>query len=97
MADFYEYSPIGAHIRNTSLTSAVTLTKSEGATLVRLQALTQAVRYTLDGTTPSASLGFRLAAGAMEMIRVPSDAVIRVIGEMVGAEIQYQWLHMKDE
>lgn len=91
----YLYNPLGTHTRNTSLGTAVTLTPPTGANILRLQALTHNIRYTLDGsTTATATVGFRLAAGAEINLPVPSGKTVSVIQETSGAEIQYQWAVM---
>jgi hypothetical protein len=54
------------------LTTAQTLTVPAGTTHAWLQALTQNVRITLDGTTAEAAVGMRLTAG---------DPPIEITGE----------------
>lgn len=83
--------PVGSHASNSSLSSAVTLTKPAGASAIMMQAITQNVRYRLDAGTPTASLGFQLAAGDYILLPVPGDDV-RVIEETASAVLQYQWL-----
>jgi hypothetical protein len=86
------FTPSGAHTENASLSSAVTLTKPEGAHAIIMQCFDQNVRYRLDGTNPDADTGFRLTAGNDPVvIPVPGDDV-RVIEETATATLQYQWL-----
>lgn len=73
----------------TSLNTAKTLTVPEGTRRVIVQANTQAVYYTLDGTTPANNNGLVLAAGesveiegialsGFKAIEVTSGAVLKV-------------------
>lgn len=61
------------------------------ATHLQMQALTQNIRYAIDGTQASATIGFQLAAGAITTIPVPNLGV-SVFEEADGAIIQYQWV-----
>lgn len=81
------------HKSGTVISGATTLTPPTGATHLLIQALTQNVRYTLDGTAPTASLGFQLRAGDPPVI-IPIGAgiVVKVIQELATASLQHQWL-----
>lgn len=84
--------PIGPHYSNSSLSSAVALSKISNSRYLIVQALTQNVRFTLDGTTPTASLGFRLTAGdPPTIIDMERIGQIKFIEETASASIQYQW------
>jgi hypothetical protein len=86
------FKPIGSHVDGTVLTSAVTLTPPSGATKLLIQVLDQDVRYTLDGTTPTASLGFQLKKDDPPLIIIIEEGVvIKMIQEAATADIQYQW------
>jgi hypothetical protein len=61
------------------------------STHIQLQALTQNIRYRIDGGQASATVGFQLAAGAISLIPVPNLG-ISVVEEVAGAIIQYQWV-----
>ena len=90
--DAFSYHVSGAHVDGTAISSAVTLTPPAAATKLMIQALDQSVRYTLDGTVPTASKGFQLFAGDPPVIiPVGNDMVIKVIEEAATADIQYQW------
>lgn len=90
--DAFIFNPVGSHTTNSSLSSAVTLTPPTGATKLLIQAFTQNIRITLDGTTPTASTGFQIvAADPPLMIPVGSGMSIKVIQETASASIQYQW------
>lgn len=86
------YNPIGSHATNGSLAAAVTLTPPTGANVLRIQAAAQAIRYTLDGTTPTASTGFLLAVGVEADIPVAPGQVVKVIEVAASGSVQYQWL-----
>lgn len=82
---------VGSHTQNSTLSSAQTITMSAGTTKLLIQAFTQNVRYTLDGTTPTASKGFRLTAGNdPTMIPVITGQTIKLIEETTSASIEYQ-------
>lgn len=85
------YGVVGSHTANSSLSSAVTLTRPAGAQRIMIQAFTQNVRFTLDGTTPTASTGFRLDVGTYLVIPFTGTA-IKIIEETASASVQYQWM-----
>lgn len=95
--DIFTTSPkpfrtVGAHATNASLATAVTLTPASGATKLLIQALTQNIRVTLDGTTPTATLGFQIkAADPAVVIPIAPGTVVKLIEELATATIQYQW------
>ena len=90
--DVLQIDPVGAHVDGTVITAAVTLTPPTGATKLLIQALSQNIRITLDGTTPDATTGFQLAAGdPMLLIPLGNNTVVRVIEEAATADINYQW------
>lgn len=93
------FNPIGAHSDGATISSATVLTKpaalATGVAKLLIQALTQNVRYTLDGTTPTASKGFQLKAGDPPVI-IPTGTytVVTVIEETataytVGTTVEY--------
>lgn len=73
----------------TSLSSATALTVPNGTILAVIQAESQNVRYRDDGTNPTASVGFILAAGdnvvyngniaALKFIEVTASAKLNVL------------------
>jgi len=83
---------VGSHTRNAVLSSKVTLTAPATANAILIGAETKSVRITLDGTDPTTTVGFLLAAGDWVMIRVSALASIEVIEVEASAVIQYQWL-----
>ena len=94
--DYLQFERIGAHVDSPTISSATILTPtaSIGITKLLIQTMTQNVRYTLDGTTPTASLGFQLKAGDPPIIiPVDSSNTITVIQEAATADLNYQWGH----
>lgn len=90
--DILQFDPVGAHVDGPTITSAVTLTPPEGATKVLLQAVAQNVRITFDGTVPTATKGFQIVASDPPSLwPLGNNAVIKVIEETGGADLQYQW------
>ena len=84
----------GSHTTNSSLSSAVTLTPPANATALIIQATVSAknIRLTLDGTVPTASVGFVLVAlDPPVRILVASGMTIKVIEEGASSAIAYQW------
>lgn len=61
------------------------------ATHIKIQAFNYNVRYTIDGTPATATVGFQLSAGAETLLPVPNEG-ISVCEENPGAILQYQWL-----
>ena len=82
---------VGDHGRLDVAIGGDFLAKPADATHLKIQALTQAVRYRIDGGQATATLGFQLAAGAETVLSVPNLGV-SVFEEAAGAIVQYQWL-----
>jgi len=86
------FNPLGAHVRQTSLGSVYTPAPPSGAGMCVVQALGANVRFTLDGTDPSATFGFQLATGDVErVLPIGSATVLKFIQEAAGAEVQLQF------
>jgi hypothetical protein len=88
------FSPKGSHTSDSSLATAKKISPPAnlGANQLLIQALTQNVRFTLDNTTPTATVGFQLKAGdPATLIPLGAGVVVRVIEETASATIQYQW------
>lgn len=84
--------PVGAHSSGATISNATVITIPSGARYIRLQALTQNVRYTLDGTTPTTSVGFQLKAGDPPIsLWVETGVALTVIQESATASLQYQF------
>ena len=91
MAD--TFNRVGTHTTVSDLSSVVTITPpGKGEYYFMLQVFDQAVRITLDATTdPTASTGFRFAAGTLTYFNLNTHSELRIIEETSGASIQYQW------
>ena len=88
----FQFNPIGAHNDGLNIAAVVELAAPQGANKIMFQALDQNVRFTLDGTDPTITLGFQLEAGDPPVIlTIESRATIKVIEEVAGADFQYQW------
>jgi len=86
------FRPIGSHSSGATITSAVTLTPATGATKLLMQANTQNVRFTLDGSVPTTSAGFVLKAGdAPTIINIEKGMTIKVIEATATSDLEYQW------
>lgn len=91
--DWTAATPVGDHTVEDELDTAVTLTPPAGATQVLIQALTANIRYTIDGSTPTATAGFVLYVLADPLaIRLGAGGELQIIEESAGAVAQYQWL-----
>lgn len=91
-SDAFILEPVGAHTQNASLSSAATITVPSGAGKIVVQAITQNIRMTLDGTAPTTTKGFRITAGN-DPIAVPigGATVLRFIEEIATATLEYQF------
>lgn len=74
---------VGGYQRITDLSSAVTPAQQTGADVMVIQAEAQTLRYTVDGTTPTATIGFPLPAGTR--LTYPGDlSTIQLIETVSG-------------
>lgn len=90
--DALAFNPLGAHNDGATISSATTLTPPSGATKLLIQAMSQNVRFTLDGTTPEAAKGFQLKAGDPPLlIPLGNSTTVKVIQEAATADLQYQF------
>ncbi len=90
--DLSTFVPVGAHTSVSDLSSAVTLTPPAGADRIYLQAVGQSLRYTFDGTVPTATIGFQFPTGGDGALFVlKGSASLKFIQETAGASMQYQW------
>jgi hypothetical protein len=86
------FNQIGAHQEDTTISGATTLTPPTGATKLLIQALAQNVRFTLDATVPTASVGFQLKAGDPPLlIPIKAGQVVTVIEETASGNIEFAW------
>lgn len=86
------FNPVGAHVADPDVSSAYAPVRPNGATKVLVQCFTQNVRFTLDGTTPTASTGFQIVAGDPPItIPIGDDTSLQFIEEAATASLQLQW------
>ena len=90
----FGYAGVGAHISGTDISNKVVLTRPEFATALLAQNTgTAAIRFTLDGTDPTAIKGFMLPASMPSPVLIPCPgAAIEVIQAAVGAALEAQWV-----
>lgn len=90
----FSVAVVGAHVHVADLTAKQTLTKPAGATALLAQNTgTANIRYTLDGTDPTAALGFILRNSSFDPVVIPCPgAAIEMIREGAGATLDYQWV-----
>lgn len=97
MVGKFKYAPIGAHVSSTGFSAAAALTIPGGdVDVVAIQASAQNIRYTLDGSNPTASVGFQIAAGDSDLIPVSEGVTIKIIEEAATATVQYQFMRIVD-
>jgi len=87
-----DFQPIGSHVTDDEIGTAAILTPEAGACKLLIQATGADCRFTLDGTTPEAAVGFQLKADdpAM-MIVIAKGLTFTIIEEGSSALIDYQW------
>lgn len=87
-------NPIAAHETISDLTTVATSTRPQPADQAMLQAGANPVRYTIDGTDPTASHGFRLAANEYRVIDVGLCTAIKALNESGASTLQIQYLNL---
>ncbi len=99
MCDHVEIHPHGSMARDTTISAATTLAKptsSSGALWLFIQAFTQNVRITFDGTTPTATVGFSLlTTDGLVKLLIGDKATVKVIQESATASVEYMWNDLK--
>ena len=88
------FDPVGNHTRNATLNAAVDLSalRPADSDKIMIQCDTQNVRYTLDGTVPTATVGFLLLTTQPPVVIAVSDTTrLRVIEAAGGGVINYAW------
>lgn len=82
----------GGHHTYTPGAAASTVFIPKQARGILVQALTQNIRYTLDGTSPTAGSGFQLKAGDPPLYIELGDRInLKVIRETSGAVLEYEF------
>ena len=86
----YPFIPLGPHRVETLGGSAFSPVTPNGASCIIVQALAQNVRYTLDGTAPTAAVGFQLSTTAGPLrIELVEGCLPQFFRESSGAFLQY--------
>ena len=88
------FTPLSGETHHTYSMGAAALTLSLPlhAGRIMMQALTQNIRYTLDGTTPNATTGFQLKAGdPPREIEITSGMTLKFFREAAGAVLEYEY------
>lgn len=92
------FTPVGEHIAGTDVSSAAVIMPGDmGVNLpadkVVIQTTAQNIRYTLDGTTPTTTVGFQLKStdSPRQIIIRPGEVILTVIEEVGGAILQVQF------
>ncbi len=88
----FSLATVGSHVSSPTISGLTVLTKPEGATGILMQTITQNIRFTLDGSNPTASGGFQLTTGQLPVIVPCPGSYITVIQEAATASLQYQWV-----
>ncbi len=92
-----ELRTVGDHTVLTAATGGDWIAKPDGvnvsevATHIKIQALTQNIRYRIDNEQATATNGFQLLAGADALVPVPNNG-ISIFPEAAGAIVQYQFV-----
>jgi hypothetical protein len=85
------YIVVGTHTQNVSLSGTQVVTLPTGANGILVQAITQNVRVTLDGTAPTAIKGFQIKASDPPILfSLPSDGTITAIQETASGTLEMQ-------
>jgi hypothetical protein len=82
---------MGAQAQATPSTAATLAKPTAETNLILLGAFTANVTFTLDGTTPTASVGFTIKSGEPPiLVSVPENATLKVFSAT--GTLNYQWL-----
>lgn len=82
---------VGDHTSLTVAAGGDWIEKPNYSTHIKMQALTQNIRYRVDDGTATATVGFQLVAGADTLAPVPNRG-ISIAREAGGAVLQYQFV-----
>jgi hypothetical protein len=85
--------PVGTHKQITGLTVVKSIRIPSGASGVLMQTEAGEVHYTLDGVTaPTATLGFRMALGAVITLRLRPGTLVQFFQTQPNAVLDYQFI-----
>jgi hypothetical protein len=89
----YTAAAVGAHGQDATVSGATSIAVPDGASHMLIQAQTQNVRFTLDGTAPTTTKGFLVPAGTDPLlVPVPAGGTVKVIETAASATVDYQFL-----
>ena len=95
VAPVFVMEPKGSHQNDTTISAATSFTCPDTANGVLISALAQDVNFTLDGTTPTATLGLTLKADdTVIFIAMYGGQVIKVIEQAASATINLQFVKL---
>lgn len=86
------FAPVGVHTQTAALANATAISVPDGANALLVQATGRDIRFTIDGSTPTATKGFLiLAGGSPTLLMAPSDdCVFTFIETGATATLEYQ-------
>ncbi len=86
------FMPLAGEPHRTQLVNALfTYNVPKQCNCVAVQALTQNIRFTLNGTNPTAASGFQLKAGdPVVLIEITQTTTLKFIAETAGAILQLE-------
>lgn len=88
-----KFSLVDSHKQNSTLSSAQEILVIAPANAMIAQSLSQNIRFTLDGSNPTATKGFQLRAGdPAARLPVQTNSKLRFIEETASAVLQYQFI-----
>lgn len=88
------FNPLGDHESRILDTATVYSPgdQPKNAMFILVQAITANIRFTLDGSDPTATVGFQIVAGdPAVIIPLAKNTVLNFIAEAANAVLQYQW------
>lgn len=92
--------PVGTLQTGASINpSAITLTRPSGtqyqdaANTIIIECSADA-RYTIDGTTPTATVGFKISANTPATLYIGAGVSIKVFSSTASSTAQYQWIRV---
>jgi hypothetical protein len=85
------FEPNGAHVMGSAFSTATTLTPPGDVSKILIQCTDADCRYTIDGSTPTATTGFQLKADDPPLVLSVHNVTLKMIEESATAVVQYQW------
>ena len=88
----FRFVPNSAHQDGTDYSSAAVVTIPAGASKMMIQTISQNIRITFDGTTPTSTTGFQLVASRDPFIfALSQNTTVTIIEEAATADVQIQF------